>query len=61
MFGLAKSGEAWAQYSAGKLCYEGIMVPLYGEWAKKWWRCAAKQGPPMAQRWLGELYASRQL
>lgn len=26
LFDLAKSGEAWAQYRAGKLCYEGGIV-----------------------------------
>lgn len=61
LFRLAQSGEAWAQYSAGKLCYEGIIVPLDEEGAQKWWRRAAKQGHPMAQRWLGEFYASRQI
>lgn len=61
LFDLAKSGEAWAQYSAGKLCYEGIIVPPVEGEAEKWWRLAAEQGHPMAQRWLGELYASRQI
>jgi len=61
LFARAESGEAWAQYSAGQLCFEGAIVPPDEDGAEKWWRLAAEQGHPMAQRWLGELYASRQI
>lgn len=61
LFRQAKRGEAWAQYSAGKLCFEGIIVPPDEDGSEKWWRLAAEQGHSMAQRWLGEFYTSRQI
>lgn len=60
LFRLAECGEAWAQFNAGKLCYEGIIVPSDEEGAEKWWRLAAEQGHPTAQWRLGDFYASRQ-
>ena len=59
LFCRAESGEAWAQYSAGRLCYEGVIVPPNDEGAEKWWKLAAEQEHAKAQWRLGELYASR--
>ena len=56
----ARSGDIWAQYNAGKLYYDGNVVPHNHDEAVKWWGLAAEQGHPSAQWRLGEFYASRQ-
>ena len=58
LFRRAELGEAWAQYNAGKLCFEGHFVPPDDEKAEKWWKLAGEQGHAKAQWRLGELYAS---
>jgi len=53
---MVSQGDAEAQYSLGKMYYEGEGVLEDAEEAVKWYQEAAKQGHPEAQISLGIMY-----